>query len=347
MPRRRAAQMAAHLPGRSEPSRTARLRRSWCTVSPRRGKSRASARSRTTGDETKGGVARRGTSLFVDDGRGAVYEELTTLRVDVADRVAVATIDAPPINVMTVPMLVDLMRFGSAVADDDEVGVVVFRSADPDFFIAHFDVESILAMPTDEPAERSGAPNGFHRMCEIYRTMPKPTIVEIAGRVGGGGNEFAMACDMRFGAVGRTIINQMEVPLGILPGGGGTQRLPRFVGRGRALEIILGGIDVDAATAERWGLLNRALAPDELTPYVDGLARRIASFPPEAVALAKESVGNVDTMTMADGLAEEAHLFERTLRIPGTAERMRRFLERGGQTRETELNIADAFGPSV
>ena len=276
-----------------------------------------------------------------------MYEELTTLRVDVADRVAVATIDAPPINVMTVPMLVDLMRFGTAVADDDEVGVVVFRSADPDFFIAHFDVESILAMPTDEPAERSGTPNGFHRMCEIYRTMPKPTIVEIAGRVGGGGNEFAMACDMRFGAIGRTIINQMEVPLGILPGGGGTQRLPRLVGRGRALEIILGGIDVDAATAERWGLLNRALAPDELTPYVDGLARRIASFPPEAVALAKESIGNVDTMSMVDGLAEEAHLFERTLRIPGTAERMRSFLERGGQTRETELNIADAFGPSV
>ena len=172
-------------------------------------------------------------------------------------------------------------------------------------------------------------------------------LVEIAGRVGGGGNEFAMACDMRFGAIGRTIINQMEVPLGILPGGGGTQRLPRLVGRGRALEIILGGIDVDAVTAERWGLLNRALAPDELTPYVDGLARRIASFPPEAVALAKESIGNVDTMSMVDGLAEEAHLFERTLRIPGTAERMRSFLERGGQTRETELNIADASGPSV
>ena len=274
-----------------------------------------------------------------------MYEEFTTLRVEVVEHVAVATIDAPPINVMTVPMLVDLMKFGSAVADDDDVGVVVVRSADPDFFIAHFDVEAIVAMPTDEPLERPGEPNGFHRMCEIYRTMSKPTICEVAGRVGGGGNEFAMSCDMRFGAIGRTVINQMEVPIGILPGGGGTQRLPRHVGRGRALEIVLGGIDVDAETAERWGLLNRALAAHELRPYVDALARRIASFPPEAVALAKESIGNADSMPLAEGLAEEAYLFERTLRIPGTNDRMRDFLARGGQTREVELNIADASAP--
>jgi len=275
-----------------------------------------------------------------------VYDAYETLRVEIDDHVAVVTIDAPPINVMTLPMLIDLMSFGSAVAEDDDVRVVVLRSADPDFFIAHFDVEALLAMPIDEPAERTGELNGFHRMCELYRTMPKPTIVEIAGRVGGGGNEFAMACDMRFGAIGRTVINQMEVPFGILPGGGGTQRLPRLVGRGRAMETILGGIDVDAETAERWGLLNRALPADELTPHVDALARRIASFPPAAVALAKESILNAGSMSLADGLAEEAYLFDRTLRIPGTDQLMRDFLARGGQTREIELDIADQSGPT-
>ena len=275
-----------------------------------------------------------------------MYDAYETLRVEIDDHVAVVTIDAPPINVMTLPMLIDLMSFGSAVAEDDDVRVVVLRSADPDFFIAHFDVEALLAMPIDEPAERTGELNGFHRMCELYRTMPKPTIVEIAGRVGGGGNEFAMACDMRFGAIGRTVINQMEVPFGILPGGGGTQRLPRLVGRGRAMETILGGIDVDAETAERWGLLNRALPADELTPHVDALARRIASFPPAAVALAKESILNAGSMSLADGLAEEAYLFDRTLRIPGTDQLMRDFLARGGQTREIELDIADQSGPT-
>lgn len=277
------------------------------------------------------------------DGAYGGYE---TLRVTVDDHVAVATIDAPPINVMTITMVRDLWRFGSAVAADDDVRVVVLRSADPDFFVPHFDVATLVALPTDAPVERTGEPSSFHRMCEIYRSMPKPTIVEIAGRIGGGGNELAMACDMRFGAIGRTVVNQMEVPLGILPGGGGTQRLPRLVGRARALEIILGGIDVDAETAERWGLLNRALPPDELTSYVDELARRIASFPVEAVRLAKASVHRADTASLEDGLAEEAYLFDLTLRTPGTTERMRSFLERGGQTRDVELCIADAMvGP--
>ena len=94
--------------------------------------------------------------------------------------------------------------------------------------------------------------------------MPKITIAQIEGRVGGGGCELIQAFDMRFGVVDKTVINQMEVPLGILPGGGGTQRLPRLLGRGRALEIVLGGEDLDAATAERWGLLNRAFAANEI-----------------------------------------------------------------------------------
>jgi enoyl-CoA hydratase/carnithine racemase len=180
-------------------------------------------------------------------------------------------------------------------------------------------------------------------MCELFRTMPKATIAQIEGRVGGGGCELIQAFDMRFGVLGHTRMNQMEVPLGILPGGGGTQRLPRLVGRGRAMEIILGGEDLDAETAERWGLLNRALAAAEVGPFVDALAKRIASFSPEAVALAKESV-NAAELPLAEGLIEEGYLFQRSIRSDAAQNLMRRFMEAGGQTRDGEIEVAELVG---
>jgi enoyl-CoA hydratase/carnithine racemase len=145
---------------------------------------------------------------------------------------------------------------------------------------------------------------------------------------------------MRFGVLGKTVINQMEVPIGILPGGGGTQRLPRLVGRGRALEIILAGEDLDAETAERWGLLNRAFAPDKIGTFVEALCQRIASFPSSAIELAKQSV-NAAELPLADGLVEEAYLFERSLRTDVAQRNMRRFLDLGGQTRDGELAVSE------
>jgi len=269
----------------------------------------------------------------------AYRNELVKVAVD--DGVAVATIDAPPINVMTIAVYLELAQTVGTLATDPEVRVVVFRSANPDFFIAHFDVSAILQFPTEGEPVRDANPNPFHVMCETVRTMPKATIAEINGRVGGGGSEFASSCDMRFGAAGKAVVNQMEVPLGILPGGTGTQRLPRLVGRGRALEIILGGVDIDADTAERWGYLNRALPPEELRPFVDSLARRIAGFPPNAVALAKQSVLNAESLPLQDGLVEEAFLFQATLRDPRAQDAMGRFLSLGGQTREPELRMGD------
>ena len=275
------------------------------------------------------------------------YSPFELIHVTVEDGVAFATIDAPPMNVMVRDLFVELAKFATAVAEDDDVRCVVLRSDDPDFFIAHFDVSLISTFPFETPAEKATELGGFHLMCETYRTMPKATIAEIAGRVGGGGNELAMSCDMRFGAIGKTIINQMEVPLGIIPGGTGTQRLPRLVGRGRAMEIILGGVDIDAETAEAWGLLNRALPAQELRPHVTALAKRIASYPPVAVAAAKASVANTDTMSLHDGLLEEAYLFQQTLRDPEARRRMERFIEVGGQTREGENNLLDTIDKLV
>ncbi|GAC1376401.1 MAG: enoyl-CoA hydratase/isomerase family protein [Acidimicrobiales bacterium] len=261
------------------------------------------------------------------------------IHTTVAGGVATAVIDAPPMNVMTAALLGELAAFCSEVEADVDVRVVVFRSADPDFFIAHFDVEAILAIPVDRAAARTSRPNPFHEMCERVRTMPKVTIAEIAGRVGGGGSEFAASCDMRFGALDKAVVNQMEVPLGILPGGTGTQRLPRLLGRGRALEVILGAVDLDAATAERWGYLNRALPEPELSPFVHGFARRIAGYPPGAVARATAAILTADAMDLREGLAEEAYLFQQAIRDPRARATMRRFLDLGGQTRGPELRM--------
>ena len=180
-------------------------------------------------------------------------------------------------------------------------------------------------------------------MCERYRVMEKATLAQIEGRVGGGGSELVSAFDMRFGVLGKTVINQMEVPVGILPGGGGTQRLPRMLGRGRALEVILGAEDLDAETAERWGYLNRALPAAEIAAFVEKLARRIAGHPPEALRLAKRAV-NAASLPLAEGLIEEDYLFQKLLRTPDAPRAMKRFLELGGQTHEGEMRVAELAG---
>lgn len=260
------------------------------------------------------------------------------LSVEVSGRLATVTVSNPPVNLITMPLYMELMALSEELAADPDLTVVVMKSADPEFFLAHFDVEAILLFPTDTPAERSEELNDFHKMCERFRTMDKVTIAQIEGRVGGGGNELAASFDMRFGVRGKTKINQMEVPLGILPGGSGTQRLPRLVGRGRALEIILGAEDLDAETAERWGYLNRIFEPEGIEGFVTSLAERIASFPVEAVRLAKQST-DAHAPDPSEGLIEEAYLFQALLRTKDAPELMRRFTEIGGQTREGELRV--------
>ncbi len=265
------------------------------------------------------------------------------LDVTVEARVATVTVSNPPINLITLELYGELSALSRELEQDPEPLVVVLQSANPDFFLAHFDVEAILAFPTDGEPARERELNEYHQMCERFRTMDKVTIACIEGRVGGGGSELASGFDMRFGARGRTVVNQMEVPIGILPGGTGTQRLPRLVGRARALEIILAGGDLDAETAERWGYLNRIFEPGEVRPYVAALARRIAGFPPEAVKLAKAAVNAADR-PLEEGLVEEAYLFQRLLRTEGAQRNMRRFLESGGQTRDGELRVGDLNG---
>lgn len=266
------------------------------------------------------------------------------LTVTVRDGVATVLIDNPPINLMTSGLFRSLAKVSVDLSNDDDVRVVVLRSANPEFFIAHFDVAAILEFPTDGEAVEEPELGGFDRMCEAYRTMDKVTIAELRGRVGGGGAELSSACDMRFGDLETFRWNQMEVPLGILPGGGGTQRIPRLIGIGRAMEVVLGADDIDAETAERWGFLNRAMSGDSLSAYVDAVATRIASFPPAAVREAKRAVNASVERSLDEGLKYESYLFQVLLRDADAQPSMRQYLDAGGQTRDVELRIGSVMG---
>jgi enoyl-CoA hydratase/carnithine racemase len=263
--------------------------------------------------------------------------EYSTLSVSRERGVATVTIDHPPMNLLDLALMADLERLGRELEADTETRAAVFQSANLDYFIAHADVALIQRLPSEVPP-KSEELSFFHQIVERYRTLPCATIGAIEGRARGGGSEFLLSLDLRFGAIGRCVLAQPEVALGILPGGSGTQRLPRLIGRGRALEVILGCEDFDALLAERYGGINRAVPATELRPFVSALAQRIASFPREAIALAKRAVDAADT-TVREGLLEEAHLFLRTLAVPEARARMAAFLAGGGQDPIAERDL--------
>jgi enoyl-CoA hydratase/carnithine racemase len=277
------------------------------------------------------------------------YTGYEILNVTVTNGVAIVIIDNQHcewgMNILTNSLAGELADFSKTAETDDSIRVIVLRSADPDFFIAHYDVAALVqasAAKMSKPVKKMAKLGGFIRTCERFRKMAKVSIVEIAGRAGGGGNEIASSCDMRFGLYGKTKINQMEVPLGILPGGSGTQRLPLLIGRSRAMEVILGGEDMDAETAEKWGYLNRCFSTKtELQEHVNRLATRIAQFPPSAVRRAKQAILNAADMPTEEALLEEAYLFDQAMATPAATALMGAFLRAGGQTREGEKRIGE------
>jgi len=266
--------------------------------------------------------------------------EYNHLDLSSKDQVLWVTIDNPPLNLITKSLLVDFIRLSHWLSNDTENTVVVFQSANPNFFLAHFDVTALLGASEKPQDSNNQELNIFDDLCERLRLLPKVTICKISGRIGGGGSEIAMACDMRFAALGETIMNQMEVPIGIIPGGGGTQRLPSLVGYSRAAELILGGIDLDAQTGEDWGYFTRALPPEDLDEYVKWLANRIASFDPAAVIGAKSSLLN-STPSLTNGLIKETDIFNDLCYSQDGQMSLNRFLELGGQTVEGELRISE------
>jgi enoyl-CoA hydratase/carnithine racemase len=229
------------------------------------------------------------------------YDDLAGLRIQTEEGVATVTLDHPPFNVMDGTLLASLRAFVHRVRKDTDVRVIVFESADEDFFSAHGDMHFLTdmdALPAALKAFADAAPgvqvpedlNALEALNVEMRDLPQVTIGKIAGLARGGGNEFLTYLDMRFAAIGKSGQAQPETAQNILPGGGGTVNLPRLLGRARALEVILGGELIGAELAERYGLVNRALPAQELDEFVTDLARRIALVRPEVTAAIKEVV---------------------------------------------------------
>ena len=211
------------------------------------------------------------------------YENFTTFKVKVENVIAWVTFDYPPVNIQGLPMLADLDMLSQKLEADREIKVVVFQSANPEIFVAHADTEFLKDMSGTAVSRDEVKLLDLQRVLERVSRLPQATIAKIEGFARGGGHEFALACDMRFAARGKAKFMQMEVAMGILPCGGGASRMARQTGLGRALEIILGAQDFDADQAEAYGTVNRALEPEEIGPFVDALAKRIALWTPESI----------------------------------------------------------------
>ena len=247
-----------------------------------------------------------------------------------------AQIAAPPMNLLGPSLVRDLVALIQRAEADDSTRVLVFTSADPDYFIPHVDVTRIGEYRA-EAASLVGEPS----IGLLFRRLSQSRLVSIAqieGRVRGAGSEFVLACDMRFAAAESAVFAQPEVGLGAVPGAGGMQHLTRLLGRGRALEVLLSAADYDAELAERYGWINRAIPGAELGGFVQSLARRIAAFPAAALATAKERL-NAIALAPVEEFRRDSDLFAE---LAGTEEaqgRIRAAMSRGLQTREGELAL--------
>ncbi|MFF5727721.1 enoyl-CoA hydratase/isomerase family protein [[Kitasatospora] papulosa] len=266
----------------------------------------------------------------------------STLHVSVTDGVAYAIIDNPPVNLLDAALMTDLDRFTGTMSAAADIRVIVFDSADPDFFIAHGDMriaedpQSFTAL--DVASEQDPTLNPMMRLHERIRTLPQITIAKLRGLARGGGAELLSAMDMRFAAREHAGLAQPEDTMGLIPGAGGTVYLPALVGRARALEIILSGRLVDAPTAERMGWVNRAVPAAELDHVVDTLAARIAALAPGVARATVEAV-DAAAVSTAGGLATANELFGQLFSTPDAGRRGEAALAAGAQTRDGERRL--------
>jgi enoyl-CoA hydratase/carnithine racemase len=237
------------------------------------------------------------------------------------------TFDIPPVNIFgphNVPMLNEII---TALETDEHIKVVVFDSAVEGFFLTHYDSIAKLEDSTSLPPGPTGLPPLPDMLVRLSRA-PVVSIASIRGRATGVGSELALASDMRFASREKAILSQWEVGAALVPGGGPMARLPRLIGRGRALEVLLGADDIPGDLAELYGYVNRALPDAELDSFVDALARRIASFDKQAIAETKRLV-NVASLPADAEIAPEWDAFLHSLERPASQIRIKQLMERG------------------
>ena len=237
------------------------------------------------------------------------------------------TFDMPPINIFGPQNMAPLQAIVSALETDKDVKVVVFDSAIEGFFITHYD---FLADPEDTLSLPLG-PTGLQQLPDALVRLSRAPVVSIAkirGRATGVGSELALASDMRFASREKAILSQWEVGAGLVPGGGPMARLPRLMGRGRALEVLLGADDIPGDVAELYGYVNRALPDAELDAFVDALAGRIASFDKHAIAETKRLANQADLPPDSE-IAPEWDAFMTSLARPATQARIKKLMAQG------------------
>jgi enoyl-CoA hydratase/carnithine racemase len=247
-----------------------------------------------------------------------------------------AEISAPPMNLLGPELVRDLVSLIESAEADDSVKVVVFTSADPDYFISHVDLTRV-----EEYRAEAAVLTGEASIASLFRHLSTSrliTIAQIEGRVRGAGSEFVLACDMRFAAQETAIFAQFESAFGQIPGGGAAQYLTRAMGRSRALEVLLSADDYGAELAERYGWINRAMPASALAGFVRALAHRIASFPAAGQAAIKDRVNAIALAPPGD-FRRDSDLFAEQISNAETQRLIHAATQRGFQTRAAELDL--------
>ena len=259
-----------------------------------------------------------------------------TLSVTKAGAVLFVEIAAPPMNLLGPALVRDLVSLLSEVEPEETTKVLVFKSADPDYFISHVDLNHVVEYRQEAAKLVGEASLGL--LLRRLSTSRLITIAQIEGRVRAAGSEFVLACDMRFAALESAIFAQFEPAFGLLPGGGAAQHLTRLMGRGRALEVMLSAQDYSAELAERYGWINRAMPVAALGDFVSTLAQRIASFPASGHAAVKNRV-NAIALASVEDFRRDSDAFGIAVREPEAQSRTRTAMSHGFQTREGEMTL--------
>jgi enoyl-CoA hydratase/carnithine racemase len=237
------------------------------------------------------------------------------------------TIDIPPLNIFGPANVPQMEQVISSIEVNNEIKVVIFDSAVDGFFATHYDFLSPIEESTKFPPGLTGLQPLPDMLARLSRA-PVASIALIRGRATGVGSELALACDMRFASREKAILSQWEVGAGLVPGGGPMARLPRLIGRGRALEVLLGADDVSGDLAQLYGYVNRSLPDAELDEFVDKLARRIASFDKQAIAETKRLV-NLSSLPPDSEIAPEWGAFIDSLGRDAARDRIQKLMDRG------------------
>jgi enoyl-CoA hydratase/carnithine racemase len=253
------------------------------------------------------------------------------------------TFHNPPYNIYGPETMPQLNEVITAIETDPKVKVVVFDSDVPDFFLTHYDFVPPLTDTTSLPNGPTGLPPLPDMLVRLSKA-PVVSIVSIRGRATGVGSELALASDMRFASREKAILSQWEIGAALVPGGGPMARLPRLMGRGRALEVLLTGNDIDGELAERYGYVNRALPDAELDKFVDTMARRIAKFDKQSIADIKHLV-DASSLPPNEAIAAEWDGFIGSVKRPAAQQQIKKLMELGMQTKaDVEKRLAHYTG---